>query len=38
MSKRQVPKGVKEPRFRNVDPAIIVALIALIGTLGTTLF
>lgn len=38
MSKRRSPKDVKEPRFRNVDTAVIVALIALIGTLGTALF
>lgn len=38
MSKRRSPKAVKEPRSRNIDTAIIVALITLLGTLGTALF
>lgn len=38
MSKRPSPKAVKVSRSRKVDTAIIVALIALIGTLGTALF
>ena len=38
MSKRQSQKAAKEPRSRKLDTAIIVALIALIGTLGTAIF
>ena len=38
MSKRSALIAVKEPRSRKVDTTIIVALIALIGTLGTALF
>ena len=38
MSRQQSPKGVKKPSSRKVDTAIIVALIALIGTLWTALF
>lgn len=38
MSKQLLPKDVKKPRSRKVDTTIIVALLALIGTLGTALF
>ena len=38
MSKRTALIAMKEPRSRKVDTTIIVALIALIGTLGTALF
>jgi hypothetical protein len=38
MSKQLSPKDVNKPRSKNVDTTIIVALIALIGTLGTALF
>lgn len=38
MSKRLSSKDVNKPRSRKVDTTIIVALIALIGTLGTALF
>src|SRR5574341_1655927 len=38
MSKRSALIAVKEPRSKKVDTAILVALIALIGTLGTALF
>lgn len=38
MSKRSALIAVKEPRSRKVDTTIIVALLALIGPLGTALF
>lgn len=38
MAKRLSPKDVKKPRSGKVDSAIIIAFIALIGTLGTALF
>lgn len=38
MSKQLLPKDVKKPQSRKVDTTIIVALLALIGTLGTALF
>ena len=38
MSKRMSSKDVNKPRSKKVDTTIIVAVIALIGTLGTALF
>lgn len=38
MSKQPSPKAVKKPASRKVDTTIIVALIALVGTIATALF
>ncbi len=38
MSKQLSPKDVKKPSSRKVEPMIIVAVIALIGTVATALF